>query len=68
MLPRIDANVRPVGPSDGAGTGAPVGDGRQVALQKALQGLVGQNVPAQVQSKFSDGNMARACFRRCRRR
>jgi hypothetical protein len=56
MLPRIDANVRPVGPSDGAGTGAAVGDGRQVALQKALQGLVGQNVPAQVQSKFSDGS------------
>lgn len=56
MLPRIDANVRPVGPSDGAGTGAAVGEGRQVALQKALQGLVGQNVPAQVQSKFSDGS------------
>lgn len=57
MLPRIDANVRPVGPSDGAGTGAAVGEGRQVALQKALQGLVGQNVPAQVQSKFSDGSV-----------
>lgn len=56
MLPRIDANVRPVGPSDGAGTGAAVADGRQVALQKALQGLVGQNVPAQVQAKFSDGS------------
>ena len=56
MLPRIDASIRPVGPSDGAGTGAAVGDGRQVALQKALQGLVGQNVPAVVQSKFSDGS------------
>ena len=56
MLPRIDASIRPVGPSDRAGTGAAVGDGRQVALQKALQGLVGQNVPAVVQSKFSDGS------------
>jgi len=58
MLPRIDASIRPVGPSDGAGTGAAVGDARQgqVALQKALQGLVGQNVPAVVQSKFSDGS------------
>ncbi|TYQ13810.1 UNVERIFIED_ORG: flagellar hook-length control protein FliK [Zoogloea ramigera] len=58
MLPRIDASIRPVGPSDGAGTGAAVGDARQgqLALQKALQGLVGQNVPAVVQSKFSDGS------------
>ncbi|KQN75471.1 flagellar hook-length control protein FliK [Duganella sp. Leaf61] len=58
MLPRIDASIRPVGPSDGAGTGAAVGDARQgqVALQKALQGLVGQNLPAVVQSKFSDGS------------
>jgi len=58
MLPRIDASIRPVGPSDGAGTGAAVGDTRQgqLALQKALQGLVGQNVPAVVQSKFSDGS------------
>ena len=57
MLPRIDASVRPVGSSDGAGAGA-VGEGRQgqVALQKALQGLVGQNLPAQVQAKFSDGS------------
>jgi hypothetical protein len=57
MLPRIDASVRPVGSSDGAGAGA-VGDNRQgqVALQKALQGLVGQNLPAQVQAKFSDGS------------
>lgn len=58
MLPRIDASIRPVGPSGGAGTGAAVGDARQgqVALQKALQELVGQNVPAVVQSKFSDGS------------
>lgn len=58
MLPRIDASVRPVAQSDGAGTGVAVGDGRQgqVALQKALQGLVGQTVPAVVQSKFSDGS------------
>lgn len=58
MLPRIDASVRPVAQSDGAGTGVAVGDGRQgqAALQKALQGLVGQNVPAVVQSKFSDGS------------
>ena len=58
MLPRIDASIRPVGPSDGAGTGAAVGDARQgqLALQKTLQGLVGQNVPAVVQSKFSDGS------------
>lgn len=58
MLPRIDASVRPVAQSDGAGSGVAVGDGRQgqVALQKALQGLVGQSVPALVQSKFSDGS------------
>ncbi|KQQ33419.1 flagellar hook-length control protein FliK [Duganella sp. Leaf126] len=58
MLPRIDASTRPVGQSDGAGSGVAVGDNRQgqVALQKALQGLVGQNVPAVVQSRFSDGS------------
>lgn len=56
MLPRIDANVRPVGTSNGSGAGAVPGDGRQVALQRALQNLVGQNVPAQVQSRFSDGS------------
>ncbi|MET0320296.1 MAG: flagellar hook-length control protein FliK [Duganella sp.] len=56
MLPRIDANVRPVGTSNGPGAGAVAGDGRQGALQRALQNLVGQNVPAQVQSRFSDGS------------
>ncbi|MET0266415.1 MAG: flagellar hook-length control protein FliK [Duganella sp.] len=57
MLPRIDASIRPVGPPDG-GPGAGVGatDGRQAALQRAVQGLVGQSVPAQVLSRFNDGS------------
>ncbi|MYM26698.1 flagellar hook-length control protein FliK, partial [Duganella sp. CY15W] len=57
MMPRLDAAViTPVNPADGAGAGLPIGDGRQVALQRVLQNLVGQTVPAEVLSKLKDGS------------
>ncbi len=56
MLPRLDVAVAPLTPAAGAGAPAAVGDGRQAAFQRALQGLVGQSVTAEVLSKFSDGS------------
>ncbi len=56
MLPRFDAAVLPVRPADGVGAGAAVGDERQVAFQRALQGLVGKSVTAEVMSRFNDGS------------
>ncbi|SHM48719.1 hook-length control protein FliK [Duganella sacchari] len=57
MMPRLDAAViTPVNPADGAGAGLPIGDGRQAALQRVLQNLVGQTVPAEVLSKLKDGS------------
>jgi hypothetical protein len=57
MLPRIDAAaITPLTPADGTGAGAAIGDGRQAAFQRALQGLVGQTVSAEVMSKFNDGS------------
>jgi len=56
MLPRFDAAVLPVRPADGLGAGAAVGDERQVAFQRALQGMVGKSVTAEVMSRFNDGS------------
>jgi hypothetical protein len=57
MLPRLDASVvAPLTPAAGDGAGAAIGDGRQAAFQRALQGLVGQSVTAEVMSKFKDGS------------
>ncbi|MEO5932388.1 MAG: flagellar hook-length control protein FliK, partial [Duganella sp.] len=56
MLPRFDAAVLPVRPADGVGAGAAVGDERQVALQRVLQGMVGKSVTAEVMSRFNDGS------------
>ncbi|HEX8403444.1 MAG TPA: flagellar hook-length control protein FliK [Duganella sp.] len=56
MLPRFDAAVMPVRPADGVGAGAPVGDDRQAALQRVLQGIVGKTVTVEVMSKFKDGS------------
>jgi hypothetical protein len=58
MLPRLDAAaaVTPPTAADGPGAGAAIGEGRQAAFQRALQGLVGQTVSAEVMSKFNDGS------------
>jgi hypothetical protein len=56
MLPRLDVAVTPLTPAAGVGAPAAVGDGRQAEFQRALQGLVGQSVTAEVLSKFSDGS------------
>jgi hypothetical protein len=56
MLPRLDVAVTPLTPAAGVGASAAVGDGRQAEFQRALQGLVGQSVTAEVLSKFSDGS------------
>jgi hypothetical protein len=56
MLPRLDAAVAPLTPAAGAGAGAAVGDGRQAAFQRALQGMVGQTVTAEVISSVKDGS------------
>ncbi|MBP1208033.1 hypothetical protein JOD97_006120 [Duganella sp. 1411] len=56
MLPRFDAAVMPVRPADGIGAGAAVGDERQAALQRVLQGMVGKSVTAEVMSRFNDGS------------
>lgn len=59
MLPRFDAAVLPVRPGGvgaGAGAGAAVGDDRQAALQRVLQGIVGKTVTVEVMSKFQDGS------------
>ncbi len=56
MLPRLDAALPPVKPTDGAGAGAAVGEGRQAAFQRAIQNLVGQTVSAEVMSKMKDGS------------
>lgn len=56
MLPRFDAAVLPVRPADGVGAGAAVGDERQAALQRVLQGMVGKSVTAEVMSRFNDGS------------
>lgn len=57
MLPRFDAAVLPVRPGGvGAGAGAPVGDDRQAALQRVLQGIVGKTVTVEVMSKYQDGS------------
>jgi hypothetical protein len=55
MLPRFDAAVLPVRPG-GVGAGAAVGDDRQAALQRVLQGIVGKTVTVEVMSKFQDGS------------
>jgi hypothetical protein len=57
MLPRLDAaTVTPLTPADGVGAGVAIGDGRQAAFQRALQGLVGQTVTAEVMSRLKDGS------------
>ncbi|SEO14642.1 hook-length control protein FliK [Duganella sp. CF517] len=56
MLPRFDAAVMPVRPADGLGAGAAVGDERQAAFQRVLQGMVGKSVTAEVMSRFNDGS------------
>jgi hypothetical protein len=56
MLPRFDAAVMPVRPADGVGAGAAVGDDRQAAFQRTLQGMVGKSVTAEVMSRFNDGS------------
>ena len=56
MLPRFDAAVMPVRPADGVGAGAAVGDDRQALFQRALQGMVGKSVTAEVMSRFNDGS------------
>ena len=56
MLPRFDTTVMPVRPADGVGGAAAIGDNRQLALQRALQNIVGQSVTAEVLSKFNDGS------------
>ncbi len=57
MLPRLDATtVTPPAAADAAGAASALGDGRQAAFQRALQSLVGQQVPAEVLSKYSDGS------------
>ena len=57
MLPRFDAAVLPVRPGGvGAGAGPAVGDDRQAALQRVLQGIVGKTVTVEVMSKFQDGS------------
>ncbi|NGZ84343.1 flagellar hook-length control protein FliK [Duganella sp. SAP-35] len=56
-MPRLDAAVvTPLTPADGAGAGAAVGEGRQAAFQRALQGMVGQTVTAEVISSVKDGS------------
>jgi hypothetical protein len=57
MLPRLDsATVAPPSAADAAGAAPAFGDGRQAAFQRALQTLVGQQVQAEVLSKYSDGS------------
>ena len=57
MLPRLDAAiVTPLTPADGVGAGAAVGEGRQAAFQRALQGMVGSTVTAEVISSVKDGS------------
>ena len=57
MLPRLDAaTVAPLTPADSAGAAPAFGDGRQAAFQRALQTLIGQQVSAEVLSKYSDGS------------
>ena len=57
MLPRLDAAVvTPLTPAAGAGAGVAIGDGRQAAFQRALQGMVGQTVTAEVISSVKDGS------------
>src|SRR5471032_1604918 len=55
MMPRIDTGPVTLSPA-GGGAMAPGGDARQAALQGALAGLVGQSLPAEVLSNFTDGS------------
>src|SRR5471032_626037 len=55
MMPRIDTGPVTLSPASG-GAMAPGGDARQAALQGALAGLVGQSLPAEVLSNFTDGS------------
>src|SRR5471030_2602225 len=55
MMPRIDTGPVTLSPASG-GAMAPGGDARQAALQGALSGLVGQSLPAEVLSNFTDGS------------
>ena len=55
MMPRIDTAPATLSPA-GSGTVAPGSDARQAALQSALTGLVGQSLPAEVLSNFTDGS------------
>src|SRR5471032_878774 len=55
MMPRIDTGPVTLSPA-GGGVAPPGGDARQAALQSALAGLVGQSLPAEVLSNFTDGS------------
>jgi len=55
MLPST-LPITPVGAVPAAGPVVAIGDGRQAAFQRALQGLVGQSVTGEVLSRFSDGS------------
>src|SRR5476649_1879601 len=55
MMPRIDTGPVTLSPA-GGGVAPPGGDPRQASLQSALSGLVGQSLPAEVLSNFSDGS------------
>src|SRR5471032_1149210 len=55
MMPRIDMGPVTLSPASGCAVPA-AADPRQAALQSALSGLVGQSLPAEVLSNFSDGS------------
>ena len=54
LPPRLD--VRGVSATSAASSAQPVAAPRQEAFQRALSQMVGQTLPAQVLSKFSDGS------------
>lgn len=54
LPPRLD--VRGVGPTSATTAALPVAAPRQEAFQRALSQMVGQTLPAQVLSKFTDGS------------
>jgi len=53
MMPRVDGPLLPLSPTDG---NLPSAEGRQALFQRAMEGLVGQTVTAEVMSKLQDGS------------